>query len=196
MAWNIHCSHWTLPLAQDTPDLQHAAEWGNIPVYFPCLCSLSFLSMLSCYWQLFKKRYWAEWRPSVGSHSPRGTEERQLLCGGTCLGVHGKPGLSRRDEGESVHLVVRRLGLPSSLTQSTGTGAAGQLSNRFLLGKSKSFPKKAGASIQTEDIVALWNSLTMIIETVFSIFEIWRLWSVRVQRWAEVKDRERMHGSF
>lgn len=84
-----------------------------------------------------------------------GMEEGQLLSGGTCLGVHGKPGLSWRGEGESVHLVVRQLGLLSSLMQSTGTGAAVQLSDRCLLSKSKSFPKKAGASIQTEDIVAL-----------------------------------------
>jgi len=78
-----------------------------------------------------------------------GREEGQLLSGGSCLGVHGKPGLPRRDEGESVHLVVRQWGLLSSLTQSTGTGAAGQLSDHFLLSKSKSFPKKAGASEQT-----------------------------------------------
>lgn len=79
------------------------------------------------------------------------------MSGGTCLGVPGKPGLSWRDEGETVHLVVRQSGLLSSFTRSMGTGAAGQLSDRFLLrkSKSKSFPKKAGASVQTEDIVAL-----------------------------------------
>lgn len=43
--------------------------------------------------------------------------------------------------------------------------------------KAKSSPKEAGTSVQTEDIVALWNSLMKVMETVFSIFEIWCLWS-------------------
>lgn len=101
-----------------------------------------------------------------------GLEEGQLWSGGTCLGERGNTGFSWRDKCESIPLVVRQLCLLSSLTLSMGTGAAGWLSDCFHLNKSKIFPKKAEVSIQTEDIVALWNSLKKVVETVFSIFEI------------------------
>lgn len=136
----------------------------------------SFLSFDAiCYWQLLKKRYRAKggplWGPVLLGDGGRTVTEWRHLSG--CA---WKARFVPERQGWASNL-VRQSGFLSSLTQSTGAGAAGQLSDCFLLSISKSFLKKAGTSMQTDDIVALWNSLTKIIETVFSIFEIWRLWS-------------------
>lgn len=71
----------------------------------------------------------------------QGMEEGQLLSDDTYLGVHRKTCLFWRDKDVPVHLDARQSGLPSALTQSTGTGAVGRLPYRFLLRKSKIFPK-------------------------------------------------------
>lgn len=115
---------------------------GRYPNVLP-LCSHSFLSVLSALGSCWRKGTGQDGE-LCGVQLSGDTWQGQQLSGDAWLGVCGKPGLSQRNKAEPVHLVVRHWDCSPQLHTTRASGAAEQLSDHFLLSKSKSFHKKAG----------------------------------------------------
>lgn len=158
------------------------------------MCDHSFLSVLSAPGSC--------WRKSTGQDGhlcevqPSGdTQEGQLLSSVACLGVW-KTKFVPEKQGWACTPCCKVAG--TSLLAYTEHRNL-ELLNNYLIIFSWA---KAKASLRRQVLqyrgyccfVKLFNEGYR--KTVLSIFEIWRLWSAVLRRWAEVKDRERMHGSF
>lgn len=119
---------------------------GRVEKY-PCalpLCSHSFL----CCLLLAAVELKVLGRTETAVNPTQGHREGQLLSGDVWVGGCGRAGLSQRNKGEPCTFLQGSWDHSPTLYRAQEFGAADQLSDHFLLSKSKSFQKKAGTSIQ------------------------------------------------